>query len=315
VAAGPTTTGTATYASLLHKYVSAALLSLLRAGLPHLPAGVVTFDAYQKGTDDSYTYGAIPDLDVNMQVLAEGVTPTAENIQSLITTFSTAEYGRVVTGTDKIIRTQPYDWAGTVAERVAFSAAEHADEAARLIWQAVHAGEIILGAGTAAMGTDLVTKAVTALQERDVPPAAGGLYVGIAHPRAIAALKMEVGERSWTDAAKYDDPNAVMTGHLGDWGGVRWVGNSRVAITGTTTKISQAIIAGANALVFADPGSIMTSAILPTPSITDPLAQRSAFGWRGRWGGAVLPRRKRQADANDVFSYVKLSTLAPDPTV
>ena len=274
-----TTTATTQYASLLHKFVSSALLSMLRAGLPHLPAGVVTYDTYQKGTDDTYTHGAIPDLDINMQALAEGVTPTAEDIKSLITTFNTTEFGRVISGTDKIIRQQPYDWAGAVAERVAFSAAEHADEAARLVWQAAHAGEVTLGAGTAAMSTDLIVKAVTALQERDVPTV-GGMYVCICHPRQVAALKMEVGERAWTDAAKYAEPTALKT--YGDWQGVRFVGNSRVAINGTTTKTAVAILAGADALCFAD-----RAASLPARSCRP---RASATRWRSvrHSAGAVV---------------------------
>ena len=307
--AAPTTSASPSYSQLLTDFVRAELISTLRAGLPHLPAGAVDYSGYSIGNNDTYILGAVPDMAINLQALAEGVTPAAEELLSDINTWTAAEIGRVVTGTDRLIRQQPSNWAGVVAERVAWSAAEHADEVARGIWDAATPiGVIGTGCEPPRIGSFL--SAATLLQEKDVPTI-GGYYYVITHPRVLNALQQQTGEMGWTDAAKFQTPNDLRSGILAEFRGLKFIGNSRVD---TTDDKCFSHVIGANSLAFSDAGSITTHITMPTPSISDPLAQRFAAGWRGRWGGVALVRKLRQGDVTGVTSFADVHTTAPVPT-
>jgi N4-gp56 family major capsid protein len=291
------------FASHLTTYVRNALLSALRGGLVNMPAGVVDSDSYQRGHTDTYQRPGMADLDVVLTPLDEILPPVIENVESYFMQFSTVEYARAIGFSSKILRQQPFDPARTIAEKVARNVLEVADEVARLEWQAAHAGEAIIGDGTADLKTDDLINATAWLTAHDIPPLSDGTYACISNAWAVAALRKETGEKSWVDAVKYASPQDLIRGHLGTWQGISFYASSRNNSAGANAT---SIVAGQAALAFADPSSLQTFTVLPTATITDPVAQKGIASWRARLGAKVILRTQRQKSAVTEYSHVKL---------
>jgi N4-gp56 family major capsid protein len=305
----PITRATPEMAALLTTLVSKKIVSTLRTGRGWLPAKGVTYEAYRNGTDDSYalaSYSDLPlaDADLTDYVLQEGITPTTvEAFPSDVNTFSTTEYARIVTYTDEQVRTNPHGFAGIVADKVSNAALDLLDAKAGLIWGGYSAAGVpkfspeTATGGDAAAANPLVTtavvKAVTTLEMLGVQRLDGAAFGCLIRPDVAATLMLEAGELGWVDATKYAGPERLMTGEIGQYRGVRFFSLSRIP---AAVAVVPSYFFGLEALAFADLGSLRVEHVSPTPSITDPLGQRGAAGFRVRGGGMLLHDLKPGTD-------------------
>ena len=116
--------------------------------------------------------------------------------------------------------------------------------------------------------------------------------MAIAHPHVIFDLQGDTAVGSWTDASKYGRPVQLMTGEVGEYMGVRFIESTRATIKANTgvgglVDVYRTIVAGKQAIAWADPTSLLTSFIPPTPTKEDPLGQVAKAGWKA-WVGGVL---------------------------
>ena len=297
---------TTKYDTFLTKFVRAKLLDQLRSGLVSLPAGCAETETYSVGSNDTYEFPGVADLGVLLQPMADDITnPPIEKLESYSISFGTTWYARSVGWTSELERTQKFSVSGLVAEKVARDVLLSLDEVARLSWLAVHAGEKTLGDGTAELGTDTLVNAVALMRSLDIPDI-GGYYYLITNPFAVASLQREVGDKAWTEATKYADPNALMSGVLGEYRGVKLVASSRWLPAGAATS-SIGVMVGKSSIAVADLASIGTATALPVPSIADPLGLKGVSSWTARLGASPIARQVVQGNAAVAYSHVKLN--------
>jgi N4-gp56 family major capsid protein len=296
---------TTKYDTFLVKFVRAKLLEQLRAGLVSLPAGSFEAETYSPGGNDTYEFPGVADLGVNLQPMVNDITnPPIEQLASYSVAFNTTWYARSVGWTSELARTQKFPVVGMIADKVARDVLLALDEVARQAWLAVHAGEVWVGDGTAELTADMLVNAVGYARSLDIPPI-GDSYVLLANPWAIASLQREVGDKAWTEAVKWADPNALMTGVVGKFRGVTLVSSSRWLPAGAATKAT-CVLVGKSSLAIADLGSIGTATALPIPSIADPLGLKGVSSWVARLGATPIARQVVQGNAATAYSHIKL---------
>ena len=304
VPAAPISTATPEMSELLTKIISRQVISTLRTGRYFLPPGAVLFETYPAGGGhtDEYVLGSYEDLVIDpaalaSYVLAEGVTPNAVAFGSDVNSFLTTEYARLVTVTSEQIRTNPAPggFFTVIAEKVANAAQDLIDAVAQTLWMSYSgkAPVILPGATPAAankLDTMAILKAVVSLQSRGVPPIDGTNYGAMVTPAVGATIMAEQnatgGMVGWTDAMKYAGPDRLVTGEIGTYRGVRFFVNSR--IPAKTGSVFPTFVFGKDALAWADLSSLRVTSVRPTPSISDPLAQRGAAGFAVRAGGMLI---------------------------
>jgi N4-gp56 family major capsid protein len=62
-------------------------------------------------------------------------------------------------------------------------------------------------------------------------PSIGGFYLGIAHDDVLHDLRMDASNGGWTDVGRYADPNSVLRGEVGMFGGIRWLRSGNATVT------------------------------------------------------------------------------------
>lgn len=297
----PITTLTPEMAELLVKIVSKQIVSTCRTGRGWLPPQGVTFDTYPApGHTDEYVHASYNDLplaaDLDSYNLAEGVTPaTAEAFGSDVNSFTTKERARIVTITDEQVRTNPHGFWGVASEKVASAAQDLIDAAAGKVWLSYgtagvpkfspEAADGGTAASTEGINTPAIVKAVVSLEMLGVERLDGQSYGCLIRPDVAATLMLEAGELGWVDAQKYAGPERLLTGEIGMYRGVRFFSLPRIP---AATGVVPSFFFGKEALVFADLASLRVTSVPPTPSISDPLGQRGAIGFRVRTGGMLL---------------------------
>jgi N4-gp56 family major capsid protein len=116
------------------------------------------------------------------------------------------------------------------------------------------------------------------LSRTNVPGVLGGMYVGIAHDDVLHDLRQDTAVGGWTDVSKYADPQSVLRGEVGMFGGVRWLRSSNVTLTSSTLAYTSKVnVCGFNALGYAE-------SLAPQVKITGPFDKMGRFlniGWYG----------------------------------
>lgn len=308
------TTATTNFSKTVTDLIAQQILDALRAGLPHLPAEVAVMANHIKGTNGVFRFIAYPDFPPDTTTLTEGVEFPSGSEQTLAIQyddFTALQKGGVVRSSDLALIQSPHDMVAQLVDKVRRHALVTIDEIARLAWATPIAGEVVIRPAGAATQADiantmfltglLVRAAYGNLAGRDVARVGsaasaeqgqlGGAYVAIAHPHVIHDLKGDTATGSWVDASKYALPVQLMTGEVGAYMGVRFIESTRATIVVdggvTTTDVYRTFVAGRQAIAWADPNSLMTSFIPPTPTKTDPLGQIAKAGWKAYVGGVL----------------------------
>jgi N4-gp56 family major capsid protein len=296
-----TTTASPQFASTVTALIKAEIVALLRNGLPHMPREVMVISSYVAGTGDGtgdalFRHIQYKDIPANLADLVEGVTPGGQELQSEFLEFKASQKGDYVKVSDVFAMQSPADIPSIMVERVTRQAAVTMDTLAKNVWQSAPSGEIVLGSGTAGIKADDIRAAAAILSSRGVAriggttaadgTPAGGAYVAIAHPFVISDLQ---GTAEWVETAKYAASEQLLTGEVGMFRGVRFISSAFAKYTGSgATAIYRTIVAGQQALAWADPGLLQTFMAGFNPTESDPLAQRAAAGWKGWAGGALI---------------------------
>lgn len=296
-----TTTATADFANTVTALIKAEIVALLRTGLPHLPREVMVLASYQQGTGDGtgdalFRFVQYKDLPANTTDLVEGVTPAGQALLSEILNFKSSQKGDYVKVSDVFSMQSPAEIPAIMVERVTRQAAVTMDTLAKGIWQSAPAGEIVLGTAATGISEANIRAAAAILAARNVARVGGtvsaegqpadGSYIAIAHPFVVADLR---GTTDWIETAKYAAPTALLTGEVGMFRGVRFIESPAAQVTGTgAAAVYRTIIAGQQAIAWADPALLQTFTAGFTATESDPLAQRATAGWKGWAGGALI---------------------------
>jgi hypothetical protein len=259
--------------------VNKRLEELLRAPLPHLIPGNFREAAFVKGTNNVMRFINIPDMSVVAGTvsagtppwLTEGTPPTSEDLSIGFEEFSAAQAGRVIKLTDVAMMESPFDLMSEAADRVARNAIATAD---KRVAEVLSAGAQVMYAGGAssratipsnsALTGALVKLAVARLKAASVPTFSDGTYRAIVHPGSTYDLESDTAVGGWIDAQRYAGSQALFTGEVGRYAGVRFIespaavsfaavngpalsnaGNAAIAATDTiTTSSAHGLVAG-----------------------------------------------------------------------
>lgn len=166
--------------------------------------------------------------------LSETTEPTPVNIGDTQRTVTLVEYGNAVKHTKKLRLTSFLNLDVEVPREVAANMEESLDIVAR---EVLAAGTNVLYAGTATSRTTIQTshtltgnnvrRARTTLVKNNAPPPPGSVdYIAVIHPDVSYDLQIETGQAAWSAPHVYADPEAIYSGELGRFAGVRFVENA-----------------------------------------------------------------------------------------
>ena len=242
--------------------------------------------------------------------LTEGVTPSGNILDVTIVTGNVDQYGDYIAMSDVLELTSIDNVVLQTNKILADQASETLDTITRDV---IMAGTNVLYADKVTSGTvtaitsradltadckltpDVIWQARRALQTQNIKPIDGKYYVCIIHPDVAYDLQRNA---EWIDAHKYDQPENLYNGEIGQIGGVRFVLSSEAKIfkDSTTTPSSGLAVYGclmlgenAYGVTGIDGGGL--EFILKqkgSAGTADPLNQRSSVGWKSIHGAVIL---------------------------
>jgi N4-gp56 family major capsid protein len=323
-----TSTSSANFDKTVQTIISKTLYDLLRSGLPHLPKGCVIPASFSQGTGQAPTFRFVnvPDLDATpaAHLLTEGVPPAGQELTWGYEEFTAVQRGDFVRLSDRSIFESPFQLASTAAERITRQMAAVIDTRAKQIWAAgtnyfcsgtgnnvardVAAGDILVASD--------IKKAVALLEASGVKRLGGGGnttggYVGLLNPYVKYDLEMDDDAGGWMDANRYAGGQALFTGEVGSFAGVRFVVDKSVEVqagAGTgSIDVYETTIIGANSIAFGDVGT--NEVIVERGGVSDPLHQIQTVGWKCWLDGMLVGEG---ANSTNVGSprYVKILSAA-----
>lgn len=173
---------------------------------------------------------------------------------------------------------------------------ELADQAAlsydRIIFNAIHttltnqfaggAVSEVTVADASVLNASEIRRAVFTLRNADVPGFEGNLYKGIIHPAQQYDLLSDSAVGSFVDITKYDMPEPLMRGEVGQLYGVRLVVSTSLPTgTGATDETYRAFIFGRQAYGVTElSGQGVRTIRQPAGSNADPLEMFTTLGWK-----------------------------------
>lgn len=223
--------------------------------------------------------------------LTEGVTPTGQSLAVTAITAAMQQFGGFVTISDVL------DFAAI--DPVLTEASEILGEQAGLTIDVltrdvVAAGtNVVFANGTARIQVGaanvltslLIRRARRVLKRNNVPPAAGGDYIGFVHPDGVFDL---TGDAAWVNAANYAGATRIFDGELGRLWGVRFIETTNAPVWAgqgaTGADVYGTIIVGRGAYGIPEltgessPDIIVKQ--LGSAGTADPLNQRATAGWK-----------------------------------
>jgi hypothetical protein len=238
-------TATTNFNQTVVALVNKRLEELLRAPLPHLMPGNFRQASFVKGTNNTMRFINIPDMTVTAGTisagtppwLTEGTPPDAEGLTIGYEEFSAGQAGRVVQLTDVAMLQSPFDLLSVAADRIARNAMATAD---KYVAETLSAGAVVDYAGDASSRAtlypgDILTGAqvkleVAKLKADSIPTFGDGTYRAIVHPGAIYDLQSDTSVGGWVDAARYAGSEALFSGEVGRYAGVRFIESPNAAV-------------------------------------------------------------------------------------
>lgn len=246
--------------------VNKRMEELLRAPLPHLLPGNFRQASFVKGTNNTMRFINIADMSVVAGTVAagtppwlnEGVPPTTEDLAIGYEEFSAAQAGRVIKLTDIAMMESPFDLLSVAADRVARNAIATAD---KRVAEVLAAGAQVMYAGGASSRATIPTNspltgalvklAVARLKNAAVPTFSDGTYRAIVSPGSVYDLESDTAVGGWIDAQRYAGAEALFTGEVGRYSGVRFI-ESPAAASFAATQGPAITLAGGAAVAATD---------------------------------------------------------------
>jgi len=237
--------------------------------------------------------------------LTEGVTPSRSSLNVETITAEVRQYGDYIGVSDILVLTAIDNNIVEATRLLGSQAGRTLDTITR---EVVNSGTNVMYAPkddgtpvlsranideTSVLTMDVITKAVAQLRGMNAKPIEGGKYVAVVHPYTANDL-MKDGER-WRDVYKYADPENILEGELGEYGGVRFVGTSESKIWGGAgsggAAVYSTLVIGANAygVTEVEGGGLQHIAKqLGSAGTADPLNQRATVGWKALKTAEIL---------------------------
>lgn len=232
-----TTLGTTNFSNTLVALIQKRLEEELRSPLPHLMPGNFRPASFIPGTSNTMRFIRINDFSVVTGTptpgtppwLTEGVTPTTEDITIGFEEFTASQAGRVWKFSDKALLQSPFDLMAVGAERIARNALATADKrvadvlgaGTNVMYQAGNSSATVVPGSILTGAT--VKLAVARLKSANVPTFPDGTYHAINHPGVTYDLESDTAVGGWIDAQRYAGAQALFTGEVGRYAGVRFI--------------------------------------------------------------------------------------------
>lgn len=241
-----------------------------------------------KNEGDTVSFRRFNSLPVSTTPLAEGVTPTGDDITVTTVKATVQQFGRYATITDKL------DLMGI--DPVVTETVQVQGEQAGMTIDTVSRNDVVNGTNVQYSGgranTDALTasdvltstdvkKAVRTLRKANAKPKEGKFFIGVVDPDVAYDL---MNDPLWQDVSKYNGGTAIMEGEIGKLHGVRFIETTNTNTHENTggVMVHDTMIIGADAYGIVDiSGSSKPEVIVkPLGSGDDPLNQRSTCGWK-----------------------------------
>lgn len=226
--------------------------------------------------------------------LTEGVTPAGSSLAITAITKSLAQYGDFVVVSD-VLDMQGKD--PVVTETSQLLGEQAALTVNKIISAEISVGTSVRYAGgktatsalTAAdvLTGSLVKKAVRDLRKNNIKPFDDGYYHATISAEQAYDLQNDTANGGWIDVSKYANPNNLLTGEVGKYGGVRFRVSSEtpVGVGASDATVHKALFYGKNAYGVPEIGGGAAKPAIIVKSkgsagTADPLDQRSSIGWK-----------------------------------
>jgi N4-gp56 family major capsid protein len=210
---------------------------------------------------NAVTFTVISALAPVTAAIAEATEPAAVQISDTQKTVTLLEQGSSVKTTKKFRLTSFMDWDLAIPREVAANMEESLDIIARdvlaggtnVYYQSTAVSRVTVGTAMS-MTAGGVRRARAKLSGFNTPPPPGStFYIGFIHPDVSFDVQQEVGNQAWTAPHVYADTNAIYTGELGAFSGVRIVENANAPVfddagVGAATTVYATIFVGQQAL-------------------------------------------------------------------
>jgi N4-gp56 family major capsid protein len=225
-------------------------------------------------------------LAASITPLSEREDPVGQEVSDGKRVFTPLEYGEVVTKT----QLASLQTGGTLDMVVPQLLGKHAGKTTDILALnalAATSNTLAVGTGTAGalQATDIMTRTVmeklyNRLSRTNVPTLDGGAYVAFMHSDVIADIQNDATLGSWTDVAKYSQPDKVFANEVGMFKGIRVIRDNNVPVDSTGAfPLYTSIVIGFNAL-----GKVQSLPLTFTATGPfDRLARFVNLGWK--WVG------------------------------
>jgi N4-gp56 family major capsid protein len=302
MALGPV--GTSTYASALSGAmtfkIQAGLLKNLRANLVFADESLAEQGTFSPGFD-TIMFVSSPDIALNVTPLTEGLRPDSKALTIATVTFSTDQYGDLVSVTDIAKVKSPVELVQIGTERLARQARESLDQIARDViaaggtpfYSTVSANTVRTDLAT----TDIATanglkKLAVAMFKAKIPRFADGFYRMMVHPDVSFDIRAESSATvgSWMDAYKYTDNMPLLRGEIGRFAGFRFqeVVNCPTFVSTANPVYANLAYGDVKGWGVGDLQTLQTYHVMPGGDHYDALGQEELLGWKVNWGCGVL---------------------------
>lgn len=280
-------TATTNFNQTVVALVNKRLEELLRAPLPHILPGNFREASFVKGTNNVMRFINIADMSVvagtpnpgTLPWLNEGAPNTTEDLAIGYEEFSANQAGRVIKLSDIGLMESPFDLLSEAADRIARNAIATAD---RRVAEVLSAGaQVTYASGTSRATINsnspltgaLVKLTVARLKAAAVPTFADGTYRAIVHPGSTFDLESDTAVGGWIDAQRYAGSQALFTGEVGRYAGVRFIESpasvSFAAVLGPlVTNVGAAAIAATDNVTITAPTNLVAGNRVKIATIT-----------------------------------------------
>lgn len=228
-------------------------------------------------------------LAVSTTALTENTNPSEQTVATSVVSVEPLTYGAWVKVSAELNLKSINPIVEEILDELADQAALSYD---RIIFNAIHttmtnqfAGGAVSEATVAdasVLNASEIRKAVFTLRNADVPGFEGNLYKGIIHPAQQYDLLSDSAVGSFVDITKYDMPEPLMRGEVGQLYGVRLVVSTSLPTgTGATDETYRAFIFGKQAYGVTElSGNGVRTIRQPAGSNADPLEMFTTLGWK-----------------------------------
>lgn len=299
-----TTTSTTNFNKTVQLLIRKTLEELLRAPLPHLLPDNFEQATHVAGSNGTMRFLNYPDLVVDdaevtaSLVQVEGEPNDTDDLVIGYEEFSTRQRMKTLRFTDVAMLQSPQRLMAIGADRLARYVLELADRiAASKIATGTNA--IFAGTGSAAtadvaagdvLTSTLIKKSVALLEGGNVPRFGGDTYRGILHPYVKFDVELDDEVGGWIDANRYAGSDALFSGELGKYAGVRFMSSSKAYVFeddgAAGIDVYSTTVFGPRFFAIGDFGNSETF-VTPAGGHDDPGHQSSLITWKG-WLDAVI---------------------------